>query len=505
MNYIYLRKSRKDIELENDIDILERHERQLMELASRKDLLVPEENILREVVSGESISNRPMMQRLLKLIENGEVKNILCIEVERLSRGNSIDQGIITQAIVMNNVNIHTLSKTYDPSNEYDEEYFEFGLFMSRREYKTINRRLHRGRIQSAKEGKFISSVAPFGYDKIKLKGEKGWSLVPNEDAEIVRMIYNLTIEGLGAMKIANKLNEMGILTNTKKKWNKSSVRNLLCKEVYCGFVSYNRRPCYKSVVNNKITISRPLNKDYERIKGLHEPLIDEETFLKAQETIKRKPAASVPYKHELANPFTGIFKCGKCGYSMCRHKNYQTPSKDRLKCNNMHCDNGSISISIIEEKLISMLKDHLKDQKIYIENYEVEYVKKKEDFSKKIADIDKKIKDLDNQLLKICELLEKGLYSEDLFQSRCNSINEEKNSLNSLKNGFNKVIDNSHTEVIKKRIPILEKCIDNYFTLTPIEKNELLSALITKVNYIKKEKKGFWPSVDDIELEIIY
>ena len=46
-----------------------------------------------------------------------------------------------------------TPSKTYDPENEFDEEYFEFGLFMSRREYKTINRRLQRGRAASIKEG----------------------------------------------------------------------------------------------------------------------------------------------------------------------------------------------------------------------------------------------------------------------------------------------------------------------------------------------------------------
>ena len=45
-----------------------------------------------------------------------------------------------------------TPAKIYDPNNEFDEEYFEFGLFMSRREYKTIKKRLQRGRVSSAKE-----------------------------------------------------------------------------------------------------------------------------------------------------------------------------------------------------------------------------------------------------------------------------------------------------------------------------------------------------------------
>mgnify|MGYP000193505958 CR=1 FL=1 len=57
---------------------------------------------------------------------------------------------------------IITPTKTYDPDNEFDEEYFEFGLFMSRREYKTIKRRLNAGRISSVKEGKYCGSRPPY-------------------------------------------------------------------------------------------------------------------------------------------------------------------------------------------------------------------------------------------------------------------------------------------------------------------------------------------------------
>ena len=64
--------------------------------------------------------------------------------------------------------------KVYDPNDEFDEEYFEFGLYMSCRELKTINRRLIRGREASAKQGKYIGGVPPFGYDKQKLPDQKG-------------------------------------------------------------------------------------------------------------------------------------------------------------------------------------------------------------------------------------------------------------------------------------------------------------------------------------------
>ena len=178
---IYLRKSRADVEIENATaeDVLERHEKILMELAHRQNLNIVK--IHREVVSGETIVSRPKMQALLSEVEQGLWTGVLVMEVERLARGDTVDQGIVAQTFKYSDTKIITPTKTYDPNNEYDEEYFEFGLFMSRREYKTINRRLQRGRLSSVKDGKYVGNRPPYGYDRLKLEHEKGYTLVPNE------------------------------------------------------------------------------------------------------------------------------------------------------------------------------------------------------------------------------------------------------------------------------------------------------------------------------------
>lgn len=97
---------------------------------------------MKKLSLGDSIESRPIIQELLQLVEQGMYDGVLVVEVERLARGNTKDQGTIADTFSFSHTKIITPNKIYDPDNEFDQEYFEFGLFMSRREYKVINRRL---------------------------------------------------------------------------------------------------------------------------------------------------------------------------------------------------------------------------------------------------------------------------------------------------------------------------------------------------------------------------
>lgn len=88
----YLRKSRKDIEAEShgEGETLARHEKILNDLANRLNIKI--DKFYREVVSGETISARPIIQQLLSDVDNGMWAGVLVVEVERLARGNTLDQ-----------------------------------------------------------------------------------------------------------------------------------------------------------------------------------------------------------------------------------------------------------------------------------------------------------------------------------------------------------------------------------------------------------------------------
>ncbi|MFQ8600312.1 MAG: recombinase family protein [Oscillospiraceae bacterium] len=243
---MYLRKSRADKELEarGEGETLARHERALQALAERLEL--PVSAVYREIVSGETISSRPVMQALLSEVEQGAWDGVFVMEVERLARGDTIDQGIVAQAFRCTNTRILTPAKIYDPANESDEEYFEFGLFMSRREYKTINRRLQRGRTASASEGRYPGSLPPYGYRRARLDGQKGFTLVPDpEQAAAVNLIFSLYVHGrtqpsgetlpLGAGRIAEELDRLQIPTARGGGWSAATVYTILHNPVYIG------------------------------------------------------------------------------------------------------------------------------------------------------------------------------------------------------------------------------------------------------------------------------
>ena len=133
----YLRKSRFDrdyAELSVE-ETLKRHEAILDKLAADRGYSIAKTYY--EVVSGESIAARPEIQKLLEEVGAGLYAGVLVVDLERLARGNGADQAYISQVFQFSGAKIITPLKVYDPSNEFDEEYFEFGLFMSRREYKT--------------------------------------------------------------------------------------------------------------------------------------------------------------------------------------------------------------------------------------------------------------------------------------------------------------------------------------------------------------------------------
>ncbi len=518
---IYLRKSRadRDAEAVSNEDTLARHERILMDIAKARKLNIA--HIYREVVSGDTIAARPEMQKLLQAVESGVYTGVLVVEVERLARGDTIDQGIVVQTFKYSDTKIVTPMKTYDPNNEYDEEYFEFGLFMSRREYKTINRRLQRGRESSVKEGKYVGNKPPYGYEKVKLKAQKGYTLSPvPEEAEIVKLIFELYTQGeqqsdgtfkrLGTALIAKRLNEMGILSGTGKIWVVPTVRDLLRNPTYTGKVRWNWRKAVKKVINGETVISRPRTPAEQciTVEGLHEAIISEDTFNKAQEIMNENPAKPIGEMYVVKNPLSGLVVCGFCGRTMVRRP-YPNGHNSYLICQLTGCPNVSSRLDVVERHVLNSLRE-------WVENYKLQWFAEKRDgasLNQRISLKHRKLANLKNELDKATQqrnrtfdLLEQGIYDTATFMERSQGLSEKieqlKNEIATLTAEMQQQqeADRSYTEIVPK----VERLLEVYNSL-PDEKakNDMLTDVIDHAVYKKTEKAKRNGSPDNFEITV--
>lgn len=203
--FVYLRKSRMEEGLETD-EVLRRHRQALDECAKRHGLAILE--YFPEVASGESLYARPQMLHLLEAVEAGKCDAVLCMDLDRLSRGRMKDQGIILDAFKDSGTLIVTPEKVYDLADEIDDELAEFKTFMSRREYKIINKRLRRGLRRSIQDGCYVAN-APYGYRKTTVDRRPTLEIFEPE-ARFVRLMFELYADGYGCVAIANQVNAMG-------------------------------------------------------------------------------------------------------------------------------------------------------------------------------------------------------------------------------------------------------------------------------------------------------
>ena len=493
----YLRKSRFDrdyAELSIE-ETLKRHEAILDKLARDRGYHIAKTYY--EVVSGESIVARPEIQKMLEEVSAGCYTGVLVIDVERLARGNGADQAYISQVFQFSGTKIITPLKVYDPSNEFDEEYFEFGLFMSRREYKTINRRLTRGRDSSASEGKYIGSIPPYGYQRVKLEHEKGYTLEPHpEESEVVKKIFELYTNYSGTKVIANYLNDREVPTRHGGLWSYATISNIITNPVYMGKIRRGWSRQIKSIENGVVKRRIRRHKkmeEYSVYDGLHEALISEEQFLLAQE-IRAENATCVKVKKqfELKNTFAGLIFCGICGSRIGRTTATKARGgQARLRCvNGRNCHNVSADYEQVEQVILSALRTWLDGYRVKIDTvgFSEEIAQCKAQIAKDKREQEKLTAQLDHAF----DLVEQGVYSLEVFQERRAKLevmlDEVRRQVSRQEEALKKLEDNNRAQ--SDFVPRTEALLESYDSMTNRERNDLLKAVLYKIEY-KKEASG--------------
>ncbi|MGD6877875.1 recombinase family protein [Bacillus infantis] len=421
---LYLRKSRADMEAEKlgEMETLKRHEEILTALAARQGLFIGK--VYKELVSGETIAARPEIQKVIKECYEGKYRGIIIIDVDRLSRGNQADMQTIMDCLKYSNnregLLVVTPTKTYDVAhNPDDEEYMEFVLFMSRREYKTIQKRLERGRRQAVVEGQFMGSYRPYGYDIKKTKLNRTLEQNP-EEAPVVKDIFEWTVEKqMTPGEIARKLTALHVPTYSgDPEWSLATIKTILQNPTYKGKVRWNDRMVVKTMNDGKLTKSRPRSnhtRHYMEYDGLHKAIVSEELWNEAQKNFRHDKTKA---NQTLQNPLAGLIVCAKCQkamvYSGYKHKTNVAPRI--LHKQSQLCKVKSAFMSDVMDAFVHGLKLYLEDYELKIDN---QTIVDEDDIERQILALGKEKKATERKLSKIFDDYEEGIYTPNEFITR--------------------------------------------------------------------------------------
>ena len=485
---LYLRKSRSDSPDSSVEEVLAKHEKMMQDYFLRElGHKIPEENIYREIVSGgEGIEERPEMCKLLARIESSDVVGVACADPQRLSRGSLTDCDLLIDKLRFTHTIVVTPIMVYDLENKMERRFFQDELMRGRDYLEYVKEVLYRGRYQSAARGCVVGSP-PYGYNKVKIG--KDWTLEPNENADVVRMMFNWYVkEDKTPGQIAEELTRMMIPPSRGKRWGREAVLVMLKNVHYDGKVVFGRRKQTVLFQDGK-KISKRVKQQPEDmliVEGKHPAIVDHEIFMLAQERAEGRGYMAPRTRSKVSNMFAGLLRCPICGYAMIYHKrNYG----DYHNCK-LYCGKVLLQRDLIPAVKTALLAEHLPELEAKLKNGDGESATIQRQL---IARLEKQMGEYKTQEAKQYDLLETGIYSDEVFIERNSALRAKitqcaeqlaiaRGNLPSAINYEEKIIS------LKAAIEAID---DNSKTVE--QKNKLLKAVIKEMEYTsaKDQPKG--------------
>lgn len=265
---------------------------------------------------------RPGMQEMLERIRNSEINCVVVKDFSRFARDYIELGSYLEQIFPFLGVRFISVNDNYD-SNDYQGSIADIDMNFKNLLYDLYSKDLS-GKVRSSlaikkERGQYVSANSPFGYEKDP--EDRHALLVAEDEAEVVRRIFSLTVEGYTVNEIAKRFNETGVKTPIEFKiekgktsrvpkgerflWSSSTIYQILRNEIYIGNIVQKKYA--KDFVGGKNHL-KP-REDWLVTYNHHEPIIDRGVFDKVQ---KRRGKKKTSQRHQ-AHPLVGKVVCGCC------------------------------------------------------------------------------------------------------------------------------------------------------------------------------------------------
>ena len=434
-----------------------------------------------EGISGTQVKKRTEFMRMIDDALNGKIDIIIAKSISRFAR-NTLDTLKYVRLLREHNVdvyfekeNIHTL--------ELDSEMFLtlYSAF-AQAESESTSMNVKMGMRAKMKRGEMNGLARIYGYvwNKETKKLE-----INEEQAEIVRQVFNWYVSGKGTSAIAKMLNQKGILTYSGKRWTNSRIRNMIINEKYVG-----------DLISQKWYIENPIShraiqnfgeKEKYYVKDHHIAIITREVWDKTQEIYKKRSAKVIPNgsKHpsnySKRYPFSSKITCGFCGttyvrrhgstkkdgtvpyYWMCYQRVY-----DKKDCK----DSRYIREDVLEKMFIELynniIKNKHKTKELLLST--IKSVINDNDYQRNINEIENEKKLLQDKLMKLVDMRLDDSITKEVYDLKEEEIKTKLSNLDEKVKELEKL--NEESQNISSKIKEIEKIVNVPCTLTEFDKN---------------------------------
>ena len=506
---VYIRLSREDGDdkesesVENQRDLINKF------ISENEDLEFVDEYV-DDGYTGTNF-DRPSFKKLIKDIDNGKINCVITKDLSRFGRDHIDTGNYLERYLPSRDIRYIAIGDGVDTKTSSGLNFMTFKLSFNDYYSQDISNKIKAVKRRKQEKGEYMAPYAPFGYKKDPDPNNKNHLIINEETAPIVRRIFDLYLNGMGTLKIANLLNDENVPTPSKflntaryvkcsHKWDKGGVHRILKARVYTGVIEG-----YKSYkVNHKVKTRIKVPKDkWICVENRHEPIIDLDTFEKVQ---KKLSEANQCRERKNPNPIKQFVYCGECGA-----KATLKTHKRRVKSGEIHthqyficgrksgdyhsCPNGRIASSvllpIVKEKIIEECSKIVFSKGDLTSLYEQarENSKSKRNLLKKdIQKLEREVDEIEKKIEQIYNDKLEGIIKQEDFSKFYNSFQEKKEKqiikMNELKKEYEKA--DKEKVIDYKQI---KKLAEEWLNLKDLENKELLSKLIDRIEY-KKGKK---------------
>lgn len=482
---IYLRLSQ---EKKNENEETLKNHREILEDYARSINSTYE--IFGEVISGgkSELEDRKELHRILNNIEKFDA--ILCIELSRLSRNGLISQ-TVKQYCMDYDKPILTPYHNYDlANNENDRLMFDLGSLIASHEHGIIGKRSKMNKIQMSKAGLHVSGNVPFGY----VRNNETKKLEINEDeAKIIKYIFDLHSRGLGSFKIRDILNQEGYKTSRNSHFQLPTIRRIIKNPVYKGTIVFNDRKRRKKNGKFVYDITETIVVD-----KAHQWIIPPEEWERANQerTERAKKIAQIREKPAIKTGITmlkDLIYCGVCGRKMTIRKDnknkdsYTIKRCEYLLTDGKKCKNCGIKLDFVENEVyeeIQEFKDRMTESFEMIQLNDATNIK--DELTDRLNQIEKQLKEILQQQDRLIDLAVEGIFSTDKIRKKKQELLTIQQKLHLDKKNILNELNSPSIDTIAENLKGLIHSIENLKFMNTEEVNQTLKTFINRIYFTR-------------------